>query len=66
MILIILLFGIYKTLEISETYFEEVEGIFIIEQTALIFSILMIIVFANQLLEFSKLYGFADKKPFKK
>lgn len=66
MILIILLFSTYKTLEISETYFEEVEGIFIVEQTALIFSILMIIVFANQLLEFSKMYGFADKKPFKK
>lgn len=66
MILIITLFGIYKTLEISETYFEEVEGIFIVEQTALIFSILMVIVFAHQLLEFSKLYGFADKKPFKK
>jgi len=66
MILIILLFGIYKTLEISETYFEAVEGIFIVEQTALIISILMTIVFANQLLEFSKLYGFADKKTFKK
>ncbi|MFA4955990.1 MAG: cache domain-containing protein [Candidatus Methanoperedens sp.] len=66
MILIITLFAIYKTLEISETYFEELKGMFIVEQTALILSILMIIVFANQLLEFSKLYGFADKKTFKK
>jgi len=65
-ILILTLFGIYKTLEISESYFEKFEGIFIVEQTALILSILMIVVFANQLLEFSKLYGFADKKIFKK
>lgn len=66
MILILTLFGIYKTLEISESYFEQFEGIFIVEQTALILSLLMIVVFANQLLEFSKLYGFADKKVFKK
>lgn len=65
-ILIITLIGIYKILEISETYFEELKGMFIVEQTALILSILMIIVFANQLLEFSKLYGFADNKTFKK
>lgn len=66
MLLILTFFFIYKFLEISETYFEKIEGVFIIEQTTLILGILIIVEFAYQLLEFSKLYGFADKKVFKK
>ena len=65
MILILTFIGIYKTLEILELYYQ-FEGLFLIEQTALILSILMIIGFAWHLLEFSKMYGFADKKTFKK
>jgi len=66
MLLILTFFFIYIFLAISETYVGKIEGLFIIEQTALVMGLLMIILFAHQLLEFSKLYGFADKKVFKK
>lgn|GEM_PF-2780004 len=66
MLLILTFFFIYKFLEISETYFEKIEGIFIFEQTALVLGLLTIILFAHQLLEFSKIYGFANKNTFKK
>ncbi len=62
MLLIVTLFFIYKFLEIAEMYFEEITGIFIIEQTAVLLQMLMMVWFSFQLLEFSEMYGFRDNK----